>query len=134
MNHGMAFIPQNSVTTQHPIVSKTHLRSKALPCFSKLQNEARPFFIQWHLTALDIVRIRSVNYAEARQEMQQLRSYYGKSKHDVVTIEEYCAFSKKKQGYVRMHIMSRKMENELKREFQQLKTVNCKLRTLNCEL
>lgn len=129
----MAFIPQISVTAQHPIVSKTHLRSKAIPCFSKLQNETRPFFIQWHITALDIIRIRSVNYAEARREMQRLRSYYGKTKHEVVTIEEYCAFSKEKQGFVRMHIMSRKMENELKREFQ-LKTVNCKLRTMSCEL
>jgi hypothetical protein len=66
--------------------------------------------------------------------MQQLRNYYGKSPQDVVTIEEYCAFSKKKQGFVRMHIMSRKMENELKREYQQLKAVNGKLRTVNYEL
>jgi hypothetical protein len=113
MNHGMALIPHTSVTAQPHIVAKTRLRSQPLPCFSKIQNETRPFFIQWHITALDIKRIRSISYGESRQEMQEVRSYYGKSKRDGVTIEEYCAFSGIKKGLVRMHVMSRKMENDI---------------------
>lgn len=136
MNHGMAFIPQNSVTDQLRIVSKTHLRSQALPCFSKIQNHTRPFFIQWHVRAIDISRIMSVNYDEARQKLQQIRSYYGKRKNEVITIEEFCAYTGIRKSYVRMHVVSRKMENELRREFKQLKIENCKLRTvtMNCEL
>ena len=130
----MAFIPQISVTAQLPIVSKIHLRSKALPCFSKIQNETRPFFIQWHVRAIDISRIMSVNYDDARQKMQQIRSYYGKRKNEVISIEEFCAYTGIRKSYVRMHVVSRKMENELKREFKQLKIENCKLRTVNSEL
>jgi hypothetical protein len=118
----MAFIPQTSVTAQQPIVSKTHLRSKTLPCFSKIQNETRPFFIQWHVRAIDISRIMSLSYDEARQKTQQIRSYYGKRKNDVITIEDFCAYTGIRKSYVRMHIVSRKMENELRREFQQLKS------------
>jgi hypothetical protein len=130
----MAIIPQISVTAQQPIVSKTHLRSKPLPCFSKIQNETRPFFTQWHVRAIDISRIMSVSYDDARQKMQQIRSYYGKRKNEVITIEEFCAYTGIRKSYVRMHVVSRKMENELRREFQQLKIENCKLRTVNCKL
>jgi hypothetical protein len=120
---GMAFIPQiSSGSAQKPFVCKTHFGAKDLPCFSKLQNETRPFFVQWQITALDIARIRSISYDAARQEMQKLRSYYGKLKHGVVTIEEYCFYSGIKKGLVRMHIMSRKMENELKRQYSASRT------------
>lgn len=128
----MAFIPQTSVTAQQPIVSKTHLRSKALPCFSKIQNETRPFFIQWHVHAIDISRIMSLSYDDARQKMQQIRSYYGKRKNDVITIEEFCSYTGIRKSYVRMHIVSRKMENEMIKtlrisNFKELRTVNREL-------
>jgi hypothetical protein len=113
MNHGMAFIPQISVTAQQPTVSKTHLRSKALPCFSKIQDETRPFFMQWHIYAIDISRIMSLTYDNARLKMQELRSYYGKQKRGAVTIEEFCAYTGIKKSYVRMHVVSRKMEIEM---------------------
>jgi hypothetical protein len=128
----MAFIPQISVTAQHPIVSKTHLRSKALPCFSKIQDETRPFFMQWHIYAIDISRIMSLTYDDARQKMRQLRSYYGKQKRGAVTIEEFCAYTGIKKSYVRMHVVSRKMEIEMMKTFKisglkDLKTLNCEL-------
>jgi hypothetical protein len=109
----MAFIPHISVTAQQPIVSKTHLRSQALPCFCKIQHETRPFFIQWRVRALDICRIMSVSYDEARQKMQQIRSYYGKRKNEVITIEEFCSYTGVRKSYVRMHVVSRKIENEI---------------------
>src|ERR1044072_3203834 len=62
MNHGMAFIPQISVTAQKTKGTRTHVRSKALPCFSKIQDETRPFFIQWHISAIDVSRIMSISY------------------------------------------------------------------------
>ena len=118
MNHGMAFIPHISVTAQHPIVSKTHLRSKTLPCFSKIQNDTKPFFMQWHIYAIDISRIMSLSYDDARQKMQQLRTYYGKQKRGAVTIEEFCAYTGIKKSYVRMHVVSRKMEIEMIKAIQ----------------
>jgi hypothetical protein len=124
----MAFIPQISVTAQLPIVSKTHLRSQALPCFSRLHDDLRPFFIQWHVRAIDISRIMSVSYDDARQKMQQIRSYYGKRKNDVITIEEFCAYTGIRKSYVRMHVVSRKMENEM------IKTLRVQLPTASCQL
>lgn len=55
----------------------------------------------------------SVNYAEARQKMQELRSYYGKLKNEIITIDEFCAYTGYKKSYVRMHVVSRKVENEM---------------------
>jgi hypothetical protein len=113
----MAFVPKKfSVTAKQTIVQKTRLRSAALPCFCKLQNESRPFFKQWHIHAIDISKIISVKYAEARQMMQQLRSYYGKSKRDVITIEEFSAYTGINKSFVRMHVVSRTIEHELKRQ------------------
>lgn len=127
----MAFIPENSVTAQKTKVSRTHLRSKALPCFSKIQNETRPFFIQWHISAIDVSRIMSVSYDDARQKMQQLRSYYDRQQRALITIEEFCAYTNIKKSYVRMHVVSRKMEIEM---IKTLRSSNLKEpRTVKCE-
>lgn len=127
----MAFIPQISVTAQKTKVSRTHFRSKALPCFSKILHETRPFFIQWHIRAIDVSRIMSISYDDARQKMQQLRSYYGKQQRALITIEEFCAYTNIKKSYVRMHVVSRKMEIEM---IKTLRISNLKeLRTAGCE-
>ena len=132
MNHGMAFIPQISVTAQKTKGTRTHVRSKALPCFSKIQDETRPFFIQWHISAIDVSRIMSISYDDGRQKMQQLRSYYGKQQRALITIEEFCTYTNIEKSYVRMHVVSRKMEIEM---IKTLRTSNLKeLRTVNCEL
>jgi len=126
----MAFIPQVfSITARQPVVKKTHLRSKELPCISRLPNETRPFFIQWHIHAIDISNIMSISYAEARNIMWQLRSYYGKSKRDVITIDEFSKYAAIRKSIIRMYVMARRMENELRRAFPQLKAEHCK-----CEL
>lgn len=128
----MAFIPQISVTAQKTKVTGTHLKSKALPCFSKIQNETRPFFTQWHISAIDVSRIMSVSYDDARQKMQQLRGHYGKQQRALITIEEFCAYTNIKKSYVRMHVVSRKMEIEM---IKTLRISNLKeLRTVNNEL
>lgn len=131
----MAFIPQFSVTAQKTKVSRTHVRSKALPCFSKIQDETRPFFIQWNIRAIDVSRIMSVSYDDARQKMQQMRNYYGKQQRALITIDEFCAYTNIKKSYVRMHVVSRKMENEMIKAIEsqfnrvELETRNCKLGT-----
>jgi hypothetical protein len=123
MKLSMTLVPQKlSVTAKQTIAQKPRVRSTALPCFCKLQNAARPFFKQWHIHAIDISIIVSVNYAEARQLMQQLRSYYGKSKREVITIEEFSAYTGINKNFVRMHVVSRTMEHELKRQCMWVKS------------
>ena len=112
----MAFIPQLSVTAKQAINQKTRIRSAALPCFCKLPNEARPFFRRWHIDAIDVSKIISVSYTDARQIMQQMRSYYNKSKRDPVTIEEFSEYTGKSKSMVRMVVVSRTIEHELKRQ------------------
>jgi hypothetical protein len=51
-----------------------------------------------------------------------LRSYYGKQKRGAVTIEEFCAFTGIKKSYVRMHVVSRKMEIEMIKTIQSQST------------
>ncbi len=52
--------------------------------------------------------------------MQQLRSYYGKSKRDVITIEEFSAYTGIKKSLVRMCVVSRTIEHELKRQCKKI--------------
>jgi len=95
---------------------KTRFRSKELPCFSTIPHATKPFFKQWHIHALDVTRIMSVSYAEARQVVLALRSFYGKEKSEVITVDEFCAFTRISKSFVRMHLVSRVMEGELKRQ------------------
>jgi hypothetical protein len=95
---------------------KTRFRSTELPCFSTIPHATKPFFKQWHIHALDVTRIMSVNYAEARQVVSALRSFYGKSKSEAITVNEFCAFARISKSYVRMHLVSRVMEGELKKQ------------------
>jgi hypothetical protein len=90
------------------------LRSKKLSCFSKMPVGARPFFKQWHIYTVDVARIMMASHAEARQVMWALRSFYGKSTGEVITVEEFCAFTGISKSYVRMQLVSRVMEGELK--------------------
>ncbi len=55
---------------------------KELPYFSTIPHATKPFFKQWYIHAIDASRIMTVNYAEARQVMSALRSFYGKAKPD----------------------------------------------------
>ena len=48
--------------------------------------------------------------------MQELRSYLGKSKRDVITVDEFCAYTGIGKSYVRMHLVSRVLEHELRRQ------------------
>jgi hypothetical protein len=113
----MAFVPQKlSVTAKQTINQKRRIRSAALPCFCKLPNEARPFFRQWHIHAIDVSKINSVSYTDARQIMQQMRSYYDKSKRDPITIEEFSEYTGKSKSLVRMVVVSRTIEHELRRQ------------------
>jgi hypothetical protein len=97
-------------------VSTTRVRSKELPCFSTIPHTTKAFFKQWRIHALDVTRIMSVPYAEARQVVSALRSFYGKSGSEALTIDEFCAFTRISKSYVRMHLVSRVMEGELKRQ------------------
>ncbi|OQP66194.1 hypothetical protein [Niastella populi] len=113
----MALVPQKlSVTARQTINQKRRIRLAALPCFCKLPNEARPFFRQWHIHAIDVSKINSISYADARQMMQQVRNYYGKSRRDVITIEEFSEYTGKSKSLVRMVVVSRTIEQELKRQ------------------
>jgi hypothetical protein len=56
--------------------------------------------------------------------MQRMRIYLGKSKRDVITVDEFCSFSGIGKSYVRMHLVSRVLEHELKR--QTLKVISGK--------
>jgi hypothetical protein len=99
-----------------PVDFKTRLRATTLPCFSTIHQETKPFFKQWHIHAIDVTRIMTVNYVEARQVMSDLRSFYGKAKAEAITVEEFCVFTGIGKSYVRMHLVSRVMEGELKRQ------------------
>lgn len=91
-------------------------RLQELPCFSNIPKATKPFFKQWHIHALDVTRILSVPYAEARQIMSSLRSFYGKAKNETITVEEFCTFTRISKSFVRMHLVSRLMEGELKKQ------------------
>lgn len=113
----MAFIPQNiSITAKQTIVSRTRMRSKELPCFSRIPNAVKPFFKQWHIHTIDITKIMFISQADARLVMLALRSYLGKSKRDVITVDEFCAYTGIGKSYVRMHLVSRVLEHELKQK------------------
>ncbi|MFL5747040.1 MAG: hypothetical protein ACJ751_20345 [Niastella sp.] len=94
----------------------TRFRSKELPFFSTLHHATKPFFKQWYINALDVTRIMSVTYAEARQVVSALRSFYSKERSDVITVEEFCAFTRISKSFVRMHLVSKVMEGELKKQ------------------
>jgi hypothetical protein len=111
----MPFVVKLSVMA--PVaVAQTRFRSKELPCFSTFPHGTKPFFKQWHIHALDVTRIMSVSYAEARQVVSALRSFYGKSRTEAITVDEFCAFTRISKSYVRMHLVSRVMEGELKKQ------------------
>jgi hypothetical protein len=113
----MTFIPQKiSVAAKQTIVSRTCIRSKVLPWFSRIPPATKPFFKQWHIHIIDITLIMFISQTEARLVMQELRSYLGKSKRDVITVDEFCAYSGISKSYVRMHLVSRVLEHELKRQ------------------
>ena len=99
-----------------PVDYKTRLRATKLPCFSTIHQSAKPFFKQWHIHAIDVTRIMTVNYVEARQVVSDLRNFYGKAKAETITVEEFCAFTGISKSYVRMHLVSRVMEGELKKQ------------------
>jgi hypothetical protein len=106
-----------SVTATQTGFRKTRIRSAVLTCFSKIPiATATPFFRQWYIHAIDVTKILSVNKVEARQLMQELRDFFGKSKRDVITVDEFCAFTGIRKNRVRMHLVGRVMENELKRQ------------------
>lgn len=115
----MTFAAQKlSVTAKLTTLSKTHIRSQLLPCFSKIPFGTKPFFKQWYIHTVDVTKIMVVSHADARQLLNELRLFYGKSKRDVITVEEFCAFTGISKSYVRMHLVSRVMEHDLKRLFK----------------
>jgi hypothetical protein len=91
-------------------------RSKELPCFSTIPHTTKPFFKQWYIHAVDVSRIIDVSYAEARQVVSELRSFYGKSKGEAITVEEFSAFTGIGKNIIRMHLVSRVMEEELRKQ------------------
>jgi|SRR5688500_8705022 hypothetical protein len=120
----MAFMLQKkSVTALQANVNKTRIRSKELPRFSRIPPAIKPFFKQWYIHTIDISKIMFVSQADARQVMQEMRSYLGKSKRDVITVDEFCSYSGIGKSYVRMHLVSRVLEHELKRQADMV-TVN----------
>jgi hypothetical protein len=113
----MAFMLQkNSVAVRQAIVPRTHIRSKELPSISRIHPAIKPFFKQWYIHTIDISKIMFLSQAEARQVMQRMRSYLGKSKRDVITVDEFCSYSGIGKSYVRMHLVSRVLEHELKQK------------------
>ncbi|OQP62826.1 hypothetical protein A3860_26300 [Niastella vici] len=135
----MTFVPK-SVTATQTSFRKTRIRSAMLACFSKIPvTTSTPYFRQWHIHAIDITKILSVSRAEARQLMQELRNFFGKSKRDVITVEEFCAFTGIRKNRVRMHLAARQIEHEIKRQYtvEMLnsavagKSGNSELKTLN---
>lgn len=110
----MTSVPKKlSVTATQSTVRKTRIRSAVLPCFSKIPLASKPFFKQWYIHTIDITKIMSLSRADAREIMQALRSFFGKSKRDLITVEEFCAFTGISKGYVRMHLVARIIEQEL---------------------
>ena len=113
----MAFIsPEISVTGKQIIPKTQHIRSKVLPCFSRITRAVKPFFKQWYIHTIDISKIMFISQADARRIMQEMRSDLGKSKRDVITVDEFCAYTGIGKSYVRMHLVSRVLEHELKRQ------------------
>jgi len=112
-------------------VSKTRLHSKELPCFSTLSPGAKPFFKQWYIYTIDAIRILSLNYAEAREVLSEIRSLYGKAKTGLITVDEFNAFTGISKKIIRMHLVSRVMEGELKKRESAI--VNRQSAMLNCE-
>lgn len=107
---------KSSVTSTQTSFRKTRIRSAVLACFSKIPiTTATPFFRQWHIHTIDVTQILSVSETEARQVMQELRLFFGKSKREVITVDEFCAFTGIRKNIVRMHLVGRVIENELKR-------------------
>ncbi|AEV97087.1 hypothetical protein A4D02_18035 [Niastella koreensis] len=94
----------------------TRVRLQELPCFSTIPKATKAFFKQWHIYTIDITRILSLPYAEARQEMSSLRSLYGKSKKEAITVDEFCAHTGISKKIVRMHLIERLLEGELKKQ------------------
>jgi hypothetical protein len=95
---------------------KPRMGSTFLPCFSKIPLASKPFFRQWYIHAIDITKIMGLSKADARLVMRELRRLLGKSKREVITVEEFCAFTGIPKGYVRMHLVSRVMEYEIRRQ------------------
>jgi hypothetical protein len=128
----MAFVPEKlSVITTQTTHRKKRIGSTILPCFSKLPFGTTPFFRQWYIHVVDISKIMSVSKAEAREVMQELRSFFGKAKRDVITVEEFCSFTGISKSNVRMHLVARVMEHEL---MKQLQASGCKLQAVSPKL
>jgi len=120
----MTIVPKVSVTATQTSFRKTRIRRAMLACFSKIPVTASsPYFRQWYIHAIDITKILNVSRGEARQLMLELRNFFGKSKRDVITVEEFCAFTGIRKNRVRMHLVARQIEHELKRHVN-LETVN----------
>jgi hypothetical protein len=111
----MAFVSQQLSGPAKQTHGKLRMGSTFLPCFSKIPLASKPFFSQWYIHAIDITRIMGLSKHDARLVMQQLRKLLGKSKRAVITVDEFCAFTAIPKGYVRMYLVSRVMEHELKR-------------------
>jgi len=112
----MTFAKKTSVTATQGF-RKTRMRSAVLTCFSKFPiTIATPFFRQWYIHTIDITNILSLNQSASRQLMHELREYFGKSKRDFITVDEFCAFTGIGKNIVRMHLVERVMENEIRRK------------------
>ncbi|WP_205510594.1 hypothetical protein [Longitalea arenae] len=112
----MTFAAQKqSVTAQQTTINKKRVRSQILPSFSKIPLATKPFFKQWYIHTVDVTKIMRLNHADARQLLQNLRQFYSKTKRDPITVDEFCAFTGISKSYVRMHLVSRVMEHDLKR-------------------
>jgi hypothetical protein len=57
-----------------------------------------------------------ISQVEARLVMEDLREHYGKAKRNFITVDEFCAFTRISKSYVRMHLVSRLLEQEIKAE------------------
>lgn len=112
----MTSVQKESVTATQTIFRKTRIRSAILACISKIPvSTTTPYFRQWYIHAIDVTNILSVNNTEARQLMQELRTFFGKSKRDVITIDEFCAFTGIRKNRVRLHLVARQIEHEIRR-------------------
>jgi len=107
-------LKKTSVTSKQTADRKIHLRSREFPCFSKIPFATRPFFKQWYIHTIDVIKIMFISQVEARMVMEDLRTHYGKSKRNFITVDEFCAFTGISKSYVRMHLVSRLLEQELK--------------------
>lgn len=110
----MTFICQELSLTASTAVRKARIRSKELSGFCKIPTGTKPFFKQWHIHTIDVARIMMVGHAEARQAMYELRSFYRKLAGEAITVDEFCAVTGISKSYVRMQLVSRVVEGELK--------------------